>query len=95
MSDVELITFTDNSVTITVYIDDEANIKEMKDLWQNRVQSCQAPLLGGHKNGFSVFIPWILKTEVEESVDPEEPDEWAYSEPEEWDEWNYTQSGGS
>ena len=81
MSDVELITFTDNSITITVFIDDEEALQEMRDLWQNQVKACQAPLLGGHKNGFTVFIPWMLKTREDNVVDPEEPDEWSYSEP--------------
>jgi len=85
MSDVELITFTDNSISITVFIDDEEALQEMKDIWENQVKACQAPLLGSHKNGFTVFIPWILKTAEDEVVDPEEPDEWSYSEPEEND----------
>ena len=85
MSDVELITFTDNSITINVFIDDKVAINEMRDLWQNQVKACQAPLLGGHKNGFTVFIPWILKARGEESPEPEEWDDWNYTTSEEYD----------
>jgi len=73
MSDIELITFTENTVTVTVFIDDEEGLAEMRDVWENKVQGCQAPLVGAHKNGFSVFIPWILKP-LEEEKEIEEHD---------------------
>ena len=81
MSDVEFLTFTDNSITITLFVDDAEALQETKDIWENKVKACQAPLLGSHKNGFTVFIPWILKTSEEMTDEAEEPDEWAYSEP--------------
>ena len=85
MSDVEFLTFTDNVLTIQFFLDDAEALQELKNTWENEVKSCQAPLVGTHKNGFTLFIPWIMKTPEDEVVDPEEPDEWSYSEPEEND----------
>jgi len=64
--DVELISFEENSIIITVFIDDETALAEVKDVWENKVKGCQPPLLGSHKNGFSVFIPWILNPPADE-----------------------------
>ena len=63
MEDKELITFTENTITITIFLDDAEALKEAQDIWENKVEACQPPLVGSHKNGFSVFIPWILKGE--------------------------------
>ena len=87
-SDTEFIEFTTHPkgelLSINIHLEDE-EMGLLKDLWYNEVKSCQAPLVGGNENGFTLFIPWILKTREDEVVDPEEPDEWSYSEPEEND----------
>jgi len=59
MSDVELIEFNGNTVTVTVVLEDE-DMANLKRDW-GRVKGCQTPLIGTYKNGFSVFIPWMLK----------------------------------
>ena len=61
MSNVEVIEFTDNSVIVTVFIDDANILNELRDVWKNKVQGIQPPLVEGRRNGFNVFIPWILK----------------------------------
>ena len=63
VSDVELIEFKENSVVITVFMDDKEAMDELKDVWYNKVESIQAPLVGSYKNMFTVSIPWILKEE--------------------------------
>ena len=64
MSDVELIEFKEDSIVVTVFMDDPEAFEELKDIWMNKVESIQAPLVGSYKNMFTVSIPWILKEDT-------------------------------
>ena len=66
-------------MSINIHLEDDA-MALLKSDWGN-VSVCQPPLVESGRKGLNVHIPWTLKPPVEESVDPEEPDEWAYSEP--------------
>lgn len=57
--DVNLVEFTENKITVTVFLNEDG-VKELKEAWDS-VESIQRPLVGAHKNGLSVFIPWILE----------------------------------
>ena len=61
VSNRELLEFSDNSIIITVFVDENETLNKLKDVWNTKVSGFQAPLIGGYKNGFSVFIPWILE----------------------------------
>ena len=55
-----LLGFTKDYVSVNVVLD-EVSIKELRDVWENCVESCQQPLVEGTKNGLHIHIPWILK----------------------------------
>ena len=65
MSNIELVEFIDELVTINIFLGKEA-VAEFKDTWENKVASCQQPMIFAHKEGLSVILPWILKEGVEE-----------------------------
>ena len=62
MSDKKLIEFNDLMVSVNIVLDEEGVERLKEDL--EKVESWQAPLIGTHKNGFTVFIPWILKEDT-------------------------------
>lgn len=55
-----LLEFYGNYLSINIILDD-ASIKELRDVWENRVSGCQSPLVEGTKNGLHIHIPWVLK----------------------------------
>ena len=57
--DVNLVEFTDNKITVTVFLNEEG-VAELKEAWES-VEGIQRPLVGAHKNGLNIFIPWILE----------------------------------
>ena len=63
MSDRELLEFTDTMVSINIVLEPEA-MSDLKRDW-GKVKGIQPPLVGTHKNGLSVFIPWILEGQDE------------------------------
>jgi len=64
ISEGNLIQINGNTVTVNITLDDEGIASLRNDL--GKVAGCQPPLIGTHKNGFSVFIPWILEDMVVE-----------------------------
>jgi len=66
MSDAEFIVFKKHKegtlIQINILLDNEQGA-EFSDLWFNKVESCQAPLIETFKNGFNLHLPWILKKE--------------------------------
>lgn len=56
-----LLGFTKDYLSVNVVLD-EGSLKELKDVWDNRVDGCQQPLVEGTKNGLHIHIPWILKS---------------------------------
>ena len=63
MSDGELFVFKEDSISIKVYLDPEY-IEAIKQDW-SKVKGIQPPLVGTHRNGFTIFIPWILEGQDE------------------------------
>lgn len=59
MSDREVIEFKGNMLTVNIVLDEE-QIAILKKDW-GKVKGIQPPLVSSYKNGFSVFIPWILE----------------------------------
>ena len=57
---MELIEFNGDRVSINVVLH-KKEIEMLKDVWFNKVDSCQPPLIEAHKNGFNLHIPWIMK----------------------------------
>ena len=55
-----LLGFTKEYLSVNVVLD-EKSLAELKDVWENRVEGCQAPLVEGSKKGLLIHIPWILK----------------------------------
>jgi len=55
-----LLGFTKDYLSINIILEEEA-IKELRDVWENRVEGCQAPLVEGSKKGLLIHIPWVLK----------------------------------
>ena len=60
MNKKPLLGFTKEYLSVNVVLD-ERSLAELKDVWENRVESCQQPLVEGTKNGLHIHIPWILK----------------------------------
>ena len=59
MKDKKLLEFDGNMVSVNMVLDEDT-VKVLRRNWGN-VKGIQAPLVGTYKNGFSVFIPWILR----------------------------------
>ena len=55
-----LLGFTKDYLSINIILEEEA-IKELRDVWENRVEGCQQPLVQGMRDGLHIHIPWILK----------------------------------
>ena len=55
-----LLGFSKDYVSVNVVLDEDS-IKELRDVWENRVESCQQPLVQGMRDGLHIHIPWILK----------------------------------
>ena len=55
-----LLGFTKECLSVNIILD-EKSLAELKAVWENRVEGCQAPLVEGSKNGLLIHIPWILK----------------------------------
>jgi len=55
-----LLGFTKEYLSVNIVLD-EKSLAELKDVWENRVESCQQPLVQGMRDGLHIHIPWILK----------------------------------
>ena len=55
-----LLGFTKEYLSVNVVLD-EKSLAELRDVWENRVEGCQAPLVEGSKKGLLIHIPWVLK----------------------------------
>lgn len=60
LGDRELIEFDGDVVVISMVLD-QSEVDVLRDVWFNKVSSCQPPLIDIYKNGFHLHIPWILK----------------------------------
>jgi len=60
----ELLAFDEDKLMINIYLDD---VEKLKTTWREEVTGIQAPLVSVHKNGFNLFIPWILRGNEDES----------------------------
>ena len=64
MSDVELIEFKKHEketlISVNILLTKEEAL-QLQDVWFNKVESCQPPLINAAKNGMFVHIPWIMK----------------------------------
>ena len=63
MSDGKLLEFKGDCISINVYLDPEY-IEAIKQDW-SKVKGIQPPLVGTHRNGLTVFIPWIMEEQDE------------------------------
>ncbi len=68
MSNVELVEFIDELVTINIFLGKD-EVAKFKDIWDNQLESCQAPMIFAHKEGLSVILPWIMKEDSTEESD--------------------------
>lgn len=48
----------------------EKGLEELRDVWENRVDGVQPPLVEGAKNGLFIHIPWILKEKPKDEKTP-------------------------
>jgi len=66
--DVELIQFKkyekETLISVNVVLSEEEALL-LEDIWFNKLESCQVPLVNAAKNGFIIHIPWILKKKEE------------------------------
>lgn len=67
---VELLVFHEDYLSVNVFLD-KLSLDELRSVWREKIEGCQAPLVDGRLDGLHVFIPWILK----QSEDEEESDE--------------------
>jgi len=50
-------------ISVNILLTNEDAIKLM-DVWFNKLEACQAPLIDASKDGLLVHIPWITKKET-------------------------------
>ncbi len=55
-----LLGFTKEYLSVNIILD-EKSLVELRDVWENRVEGCQPPLVEGSKSGLLIHIPWILR----------------------------------
>jgi len=66
--DMELIQFKkygkETLISVNVVLSEEEALL-LEDIWFNKLESCQVPLVNAAKNGVIIHIPWILKKKEE------------------------------
>lgn len=55
-----LLEFKGAMLSVNIILD-EKDVETLKDVWENRVEGCQPPLVDGSRNGLLIHIPWVLK----------------------------------
>ena len=65
--DIELIQFKKHKegtlISVNVLLNQEDALL-LEDIWFNKLEACQAPLINAAKDGFYIHIPWIRKKET-------------------------------
>jgi len=62
LSEREILEIKEGLIVINIVLDDAATA-DLQDIWRNKVEGIQSPLVETYKNGMHVTIPWVLKDE--------------------------------